>query len=147
MNIESENLESGNRELLRWFACLLLLLPVLSFAQPSNDSIFAQLKQQARTELTDSVWQKATFGHEVTYIKAGEAWARTVSLTATWGQAALDLSRTDTLSRTQVRAVRRASSPPFRGDAPGIWQKTLLPALGLVAGTACVVVLFYLRSR
>lgn len=120
----------------------------LLVAQPSNDSLFAKLKQEVFHELADSLHNRLSFNTEIVYTALPDQhWQRVFTLTAKWGAQALSREYQDTLSSAQLRQVRRHSSPPLRGDSPQMVQKTLLPALGLLAGTAGVVLLFYLRSR
>ena len=57
------------------------------------------------------------------------------------------LTYTDSLSREQIRKIRRESPPALKGDAPGTWANTVRPLALTVGSIAAVVSLFYLRSR
>ncbi|MDX1906647.1 MAG: hypothetical protein SF053_06395 [Bacteroidia bacterium] len=86
----------------------------------------------------------------VRYQAAGAGWIRTVVVPLTRegdGLSATNLSYTDTLPPAGLRAVRRASPPPLRGDNPLPRARIGMPAAVICTSIIGVISLFYIRSR
>ena len=57
------------------------------------------------------------------------------------------LTYTDSLSIEQIREIRKASTAPFKGDAPGRLATLVRPITFVIGSIAGLISLFYIRSR
>jgi len=157
------------------FAILLLLLNPFEgiFAQMDNEQAYKKLLNDfvqvhdSPIQSWEGAWpdswrptfkkdsladQKITFGEvDITYKRLEkDRFKREIAIPLSIQDTAFRseiLTFSDTLSLDQIRAIRKKSSPPFKGDAPGRLATTFRPIIFVIASIAALVSLFYLRSR
>lgn len=57
-----------------------------------------------------------------------------------------ELMYSDTLTKAQLKTVRKSSPKGLKGNSPLIFNKVFMPVIGITIGISFIVSLFYLRS-